>query len=106
MRHLLGVKENSIQNIKMSEAPSAVVVPNSQGGSADQATAVTPMKGGMVLSPLPLGGGRRKTKKLSKKVLNMFKKGSRSKLMKLMKGGSAISPAAYGGGRRKTRRHH
>ena len=105
MRHLLGVKENSIQNIKMSEAPSAVVVPNSQGGSADQATAVTPMKGGAVLSPLPLSGGRR-TKKLSKKVLNMFKKGSRSKLMKLMKGGSAISPAAYGGGRRKTRRHH
>ena len=91
----------------MSEAPSAVVVPNSQGGSADQAAAVTPMKGGMVLSPLPLsGGGRRKTKKLSKKVLNMFKKGSRSKLMKLMKGGSAISPAAYGGSRRKSRRHH
>jgi hypothetical protein len=106
VRHLLSVKENSIQNIKMSETPSAVVVPNSQNGSANEAAAVTPMKGGMVLSPLPLSGGRRKTKKLSKKVLNMFKKGSRSKLMKMMKGGSAISPAAYGGSRRKTRRHH
>jgi hypothetical protein len=100
---VLGVKENSIQNIKMSETPSAVVVPNSANGSASQAAAVTPMKGGMVLSPLPLSGGR-KTKKLSKKVLNMFKKGSRGKLMKMMKGGSSLSPATVGG-RRHTKRN-
>jgi hypothetical protein len=105
VRHLLGVKENSIQNIKMS-APSAVVVPNSTNGAASQAAAVTPVQGGgAVITPLPLNGGRRhRSKKLSKKVLNMFKKGSRGKLMKMMKGGSAaLSPAQAGG--RRTRRH-
>ena len=87
----------------MSETPSAVVVPNSQNGSANEAAAVTPMKGGMVLSPLPLSGGRRKTKKLSKKVLNMFKKGSRGKLMKMMKGGNTMTTDDITGARRKTR---
>ena len=46
------------------------------------------MKGGMVLSPLPLGGGkRRKTKRLSKKALKALKKMTPKQLKKLMKGG-------------------
>ena len=87
--------------------PNAVVVPTGEKGSADNAAAVTQMKGGAVITPLPLSGGRR-TKKLSKKVLKMFKKGSRGKLMKMMKGGSAaLSPAQAGGRRtrRGTRKH-
>ncbi len=73
---------------------SAVVVPTTKGGAAmpSAATAVTEMKGGaLVLSPLPLSGGRRKgsrkTKKVPKKVLKMFKKGSAKTLRRLMKGG-------------------
>lgn len=87
--------------------PSAVVVPAGATSAADTA-AVTEMKGGAMLSPLPYGqnGGRRhRTKKLSKKVLNMFKKGSRSKLMKMMKGGNPAETAATVGGRRHTKRH-
>lgn len=93
---------------------SAVVVPTKEGTPQPaQAAAVTKMSGGgLLLSPLPLGGGkRRKTKRLSKKVLRMFKKGSRSKLMKLMKGGEEAtgvvtgstgqSEGAASGGRRK-----
>jgi len=87
-------------------APNAVFVPTTAKSTADTA-AVTEMKGGAILSPLPLSGGRRhRTKKLSKKVLNMFKKGSRGKLMKMMKGGSASLSPAIVGGRRKTRRNH
>jgi hypothetical protein len=78
----------------------AVVVPT-KGGEAQpaQAVAATPMKGGMVLSPLPLTGGRRKTRRISKKVLKMLKKMSKAKLAKLMKGGqegeeAAMAPAA------------
>jgi hypothetical protein len=55
-----------------------------QPGSA---MAATPMKGGMMLSPLPLAGGRRKSKKLSKKVLKMLKKMTPKQLKKAMKGG-------------------
>lgn len=87
-----------------STKPSSVVVPTTNGQpEPSQAAGVTKMKGGMVLAPLPLTGGR-KTKKLSKKVLNMFKKGSRGKLMKMMKGGNELSPATVGG-RRHTRRN-
>ena len=79
----------------MSTKGSAVVVPTTSGGSADlkNAAAVTEMKGGaLVLSPLPLGGGKRKkrgkkTKKVPKKILKLFKKGSAKKLRKMMKGG-------------------
>ena len=85
--------------------PSAVVVPTTSGTSLNEAAAVTPMKGGMMLTPLPLGGGRRGTKKLSKKVLKMFKKGSRGKLVKMMKGGSTLSPAQAGGRTRRNRKH-
>ncbi len=96
---------------------SAVVVPTKEGTPQPaQAAAVTKMSGGgLLLSPLPLGGGkRRKTKRLSKKVLRMFKKGSRSKLMKLMKGGQEADKivtegqsegAASGGRRKRTKRH-
>ena len=98
---------------------SAVVVPTQAGAPQPaQAAAVTKMNGGgLLLSPLPLGGGkRRKTKRLSKKVLRMFKKGSRSKLMKLMKGGQEATGvvtgsqvqsegAASGGRRKRTKRH-
>lgn len=99
---------------------SAVVVPTTSTGAPQPsgATAVTAMKGGMLLSPLPLGGGsKRKTKKVPKKILKLFKKGSAKKLGKLMKGGAdameevaAEAPeAAEEGGRRgkksrKTRR--
>ena len=58
--------------------------------------AATPMKGGMVLSPLPLGGGKRggkKTARLSKKMLKMLKKISKTKLAKLMKGGEEAAEA-------------
>ena len=55
-------------------SPSAVVVPTKGGELVPGAAAsATPMKGGMMLSPLPLAGGRRKSKKLSKKVLKMLK---------------------------------
>ena len=100
---------------------SAVVVPAVGGEAAPaEAAAVTKMSGGgLVLSPLPLSGGRRKTRRISKKVLRMFKKGSKAKLMKLMKGGqeaeevvtSEMKGAEMGGrkksrrGSRKSRRH-
>ena len=99
---------------------SAVVVPTTSSGTPQPggATAVTPMKGGSILlSPLPLGGGKRKTKKVPKKILKLFKKGSAKKLRKMMKGGEdAMEEVAADGetmdaGRRrrhsrKTRRHH
>ncbi len=95
---------------------SAVVVPTKGGSPAPaDAAAVTKMSGGgLVLSPLPLSGGkRRKTRRISKKVLRMFKKGSKAKLMKLMKGGQEAAEVETGtdgaevGGRKKrgTKRH-
>lgn len=98
-------------------AKSAVVVPTTPEGTPQPggATAVTPMKGGaLLLSPLPLGGGKRKTKKVPKKILKLFKKGSAKKLGKLMKGGqdameevAADAPESApeeGAGRRKSRK--
>jgi hypothetical protein len=69
---------------------SAVMIPKTAAGAMDmaKAAAVTPMAGGgLVLSPLPLSGGRRKTRRLSKKVMKMMKSMSKAKLAKLMKGG-------------------
>ena len=92
---------------------SSVVVPTKGGEAQPQAAAaVTKMAGGgLILSPLPLGGGkRRKTRRISKKVLRMFKKGSKAKLMKLMKGGVDGEDVVTGeqapevGARRKSRR--
>jgi hypothetical protein len=77
----------------MSAKSSAVVMPTKGGAPQPaDATAVTEMKGGaLVLSPLPLSGGRRrgsrKTKKVPKKVLRLFRKGSAKTLRRLMKGG-------------------
>lgn len=100
----------------MSAPKSSAVVMPTKGGEAmpEQAAAVTKMAGGgLVLSPLPLSGGRkRKTKRISKKVLKMFKKGSAKKLQKLMKGGDEAEEvmatesqaAPVEGARRKTRR--
>ena len=93
-------------------SPSAVVVPTKGGELVPGAAAsATPMKGGMMLSPLPLAGGRRrKSKKLSKKVLKMLKKMTPKQLKKAMKGGEgeeateAAPEAAPVGARRKTRR--
>lgn len=87
-------------------APSAVVVPAGATSTADTAAVVQTGGGGGAIVPFPLQGGRRhRTKKLSKKVLNMFKKGSRSKLMKMMKGGNPAETAAPTGGRRHTKRN-
>jgi len=94
---------------------SAVVVPTDSKGSLQpaQAAAVTGMKGGAVaVTAMPLTGGKRKTKKVPKKILKLFKKGSAKKLRKMMKGGEAAmeevaadSAAEEGAGRRrKTRR--
>lgn len=74
----------------MSAPKSSAVVMPTKGGEAQpaEAAAVTKMAGGgLVLSPLPLSGGKRKTKRISKKVLKMFKKGSAKKLAKMLKGG-------------------
>ncbi len=108
----------------MSDMKSSAIVMPTKGGEAqpDEAAAVTKMAGGgLVLSPLPLSGGRRhrKTKRLSKKVLKMFKKGSAKRLQKLLKGGQGAEdlvvdePATEGAARRrrgtrrasKSRRH-
>jgi hypothetical protein len=80
---------------------SAVVVPTSSSGAPQpgDAAAVTKMAGGgLVLSPLPLSGGRRtrKTKKVPKKVLKLFKKGSAKTLKRLMKGGEEAEAVVTG----------
>lgn len=100
-------------------APASVVVPTKAGEPQPSAAAAAiPMKGGMLLSPLPLTGGRRgrKTRRLSKKVLKMLKKIPASKLKKMMKGsgegdvpdGTGSETGITGGrrrrGSRKTRR--
>ena len=100
----------------MSAPKSSAVVMPTEGGAPvpGDAAAVTKMAGGgLMLSPLPLNGGKRKTKRLSKKVLKMFKKGSAKKLSKLLKGGqeaeeevvaAETAAPAEGARRRKTRR--
>ena len=100
---------------------TAVVVPTNTSGSLQpaQAAAVTTMKGGAIaVTAMPLSGGgkRKKTKKVPKKILKLFKKGSAGKLRKLMKGGEAAKEVVVGGEgegadlegarrRRRTRRH-
>jgi len=93
-----------------ASAPTGVVVPT-KGGEPQPGSAVgaTPMKGGMMLSPLPLTGGRKKTRKITKKMLKMLKKMPASKLKKLMKGGVGEgegegAPAGTIGARRKSRK--
>ena len=88
---------------------SAVVVPTTEGTpSMGEAAGVSKMKGGaLVLTPLPLSGGRRKTRKISKKVLKMLKKMGPAKVAKLMKKGGQMNgeePAPVGARRHRTRR--
>lgn len=87
----------------MSKSTSAVVMPTTDGvPKPDEAATATKMAGGgLVLSPLPLAGGkRRKSRRVSKKVMAMVKKMGAAKLAKLMKGGEeaeeamAAAPAA------------
>jgi hypothetical protein len=87
-------------------APTGVVVPT-KGGEAQPSAAVaaTPMKGGMMLSPLPLGGGKRKSRKITKKMLRVLKKNPKiMKKLAAMKGGEEQAPVIEGARRRKTRR--
>jgi D-tyrosyl-tRNA(Tyr) deacylase len=61
-------------------------MPTSDGvPQPDQAASATKMAGGgLVLSPLPLGGGkRRKSRRVSKKVVAMMKKMGAAKIAKL-----------------------
>lgn len=87
---------------------SAVVVPTEEGKpQMDQATGVAKMKGGvLVMTPLPLGGGKRRSRKISKKVLKQLKKMGSAKVAKMLKKGGAdqeiVEP--IDGARRKTRR--
>ena len=93
----------------MKSAPAAVMA-----AGDGTAAKITPMAGGGgVISPLPLiVGGKRRSRKLSKKVLKMLKKMGPAKVAKLVKkGGNTMSEdgTAMGGRRRrsgrKTRRH-
>lgn len=96
----------------MSTAPKseAVVVPTGKDGAPAKAEAASVQKmagGGLVLSPLPLTGGKRKTRKVSKKVKAMLKKMTPKQLKKMMKGGEAMTEQGEGeqeGARRKSRR--
>jgi hypothetical protein len=95
----------------MSTPATGVVVPTKGGEPIPgAAAAATPMTGGMMLSPLPLGGGGKK-KRLSKKTLKALKKMTPKQLKKLMKGGegedmmteTAPETPAEGAARRRRR---
>lgn len=79
---------------------SAAVVTDS--GSVAKAT---PMKGGFMLSPAPLAGGRRRrmTKKM-KKMLKAMKKLKGGVLGDAVDGATEEEKPAMGGRRRRTRR--
>ena len=93
-----------------------MMVPKTAAGMADmsKAAAVTQAGGGLVLSPLPLSGGKRKTRRISKKVLKMMKSMPKAKLAKLLKGGqeaeeAVVAPAGESaapteGARRRSRK--
>ena len=94
---------------------SAVVAPTTEGGKMDMANAagVTKMSGGgYMLTPLPLAGGKRKSRKISKKVLKQLKKMGAAKVSKMLKKGGAeemmtaepAAPAEETGGRRRKSR--
>lgn len=90
-----------------TKTPAAVAVPTS--GSATDAVAATPMKGGALLSPLPLTGGRRgrKTRRMSKKAMKMLKKMTPKQLKKMLKGGeepAAVEATEMEGARRRSRK--
>ena len=94
---------------------SAVVVPTTEGKpDMGSAAGVAKMSGGgLVLTPLPLSGGRRtrKSRKISKKVLKQLKKMGTKKVMKMLKKGGQMEgemtssePAPSTGARRRSRR--
>ena len=84
-----------------SKTPASVAVPSS--GSPTDAVSATPMKGGVMLSPMPLAGGRRKSRRMSKKAMKMLKKMTPKQLKKMLKGGEAVAaaPADMEGARRR-----
>ena len=83
------------------KAPSSVAVTP----EGTEAVAATKMAGGMMLSPLPLSGGRRKTRRMSKKMMKMMKKMTPKQLRKMMKGGEELPAATETvGARRKSRK--
>jgi hypothetical protein len=62
------------------------------------------MKGGSVITPA-LAGGKRKSRKLSKKVLKMLKKMGPSKVVKMIKKGGEVQGATGEEGMTAGRRH-
>lgn len=89
-----------------SKTPAAVAVPSS--GSTADAVAATPIKGGALLSPLPLSGGKRggkKTRRMSKKAMKMLKKMTPKQIKKMLKGGQepVATEAEMEGARRRRR---
>lgn len=86
---------------------SGVVVPGSEGSpKGSEAAEVKAMSGGgLVLSPMPLSGGRRH-KRLSKKTLKMLKKMGMKKVAKMIKKGGQTEgvEGEQEGARRRTRR--
>jgi hypothetical protein len=106
-------------NKQMSSKTAAIVMPTKGGEPlTGDAVEVKPMAGGgLALAPAPLSGGRRrKSRRMTKKMLKMIKGMPKSKLAKLMKGGEgevAEGSAEVLGGRkrkgkktaRKSRRH-
>jgi hypothetical protein len=100
----------------MSSKTAAIVVPTKGGEPlTGDAVEVKPMAGGgLALSPASITGGRRKSRRMTKKMLKMIKGMSKAKLAKLMKGGEGMEgEGAEVGGRkrkgkktaRKSRRH-
>lgn len=89
-----------------TSSATAAIVPTGKGGvpAPDQTVAATPMTGGgLLLSPLPLGGGKRRkgTRRLSKKVLKMLKAMPKKKLAKMMKGAGPEEFETATGGKSK-----
>lgn len=73
-----------------STTPTAVAVPTT--GTKADGVAATPMKGGVMLSPLPLTGGRKhKTRRMSKKAMKMLKKMTPKQIKKMLKGGEGTT---------------
>ena len=97
----------------MNGQGAGVVVPAAAKGAGDMAAVVQNGQAGGVISPLPITvGGKRRSRKLSKKVLKMLKKMGPSKVAKLVKKGGNVPEGSTGstgtvtgGRRRKTRRH-
>lgn len=97
---------NEYKQMSAPKTPAAVAVPTS--GSTTDAVAATPIKGGAMLSPLPLSGGRRrKTRRLSKKAVKMLKKMTPKQIKKMLKGGqepAAVEEGEMEGARRRRSR--